>query len=55
MTTFLGARVIEMHQGGWDEIASVVVPIIVIVVLIIVARRRRPAADDTDEHRSGHS
>lgn len=32
------------HQGGWDEILLVVVPIVAIVGLLVVARRRIGAA-----------
>jgi hypothetical protein len=36
------------HEGGWDEILLVAVPIVVIVVLLAIAKRRvdaQPAAD----------
>jgi len=44
------------HQGGWDEILLVLVPIVVFAGLLVVANRRaaakiadeRVAADDTE-------
>lgn len=28
------------HQGGWDEIAMVLVPIVIFAILLVVANRR---------------
>ncbi len=28
------------HQGGWDEIAMVAVPLLLVAVLLVVANRR---------------
>ena len=49
--------VILAHQGGWDELLMVAVPIMVVAVLLMVANRRArtalgeqaapPADDDT--------
>jgi len=45
------------HQGGWDEIAMVAVPLLLVAVLLVVANRRatqaqaRPKAAQPDpEH-----
>ncbi len=39
-----GIPLIYAHQGGWDEILMVAVPILVIVGLLRVARRRAQGA-----------
>lgn len=33
------------HQGGWDEIALIAVPILVIAALLVLAKRRVDALD----------
>ncbi len=38
------------HQGGWDEIALIGVPILVIAALLVLAKRR---VDALDGERSG--
>lgn len=45
----LAARVVLMHQGGWDEIAIVGGPLLIIGVLIAVARKQRPLDQDPDD------
>jgi hypothetical protein len=45
----LAARVVMMHQGGWDEIAIVGGPLLIIGVLIAVARKQRPLDDDPND------
>ncbi len=32
--------VVWAHQGGWDEIAMVAVPLLLVTVLLVVANRR---------------
>ena len=34
------------HQGGWDEILMVLVPIAIFAVLLVVANRRAGAIDE---------
>lgn len=34
------------HQGGWDEILMVLVPIVIFGVLLVVANRRAGAIDE---------
>jgi hypothetical protein len=34
------AAMVLAHQGGWDEMLLVLVPIAVVVALIAIARRR---------------
>ena len=36
---------IYAHQGGWDEILFVLVPLVLFAVLLMVARRRVDRAD----------
>lgn len=36
------------HQGGWDEILLVLVPIVVFAVLLYVANKRAGALADDD-------
>ena len=36
---------IYAHQGGWDEILFVLVPLVLFAVLLMVARRRVDQAD----------
>jgi hypothetical protein len=36
-----GVHVVTLaHQGGWDEIAMVAVPLLLVAVLLVVANRR---------------
>lgn len=47
---------IYAHQGGWDEILFVLVPLVLFAVLLVVARRRvdRTDVDDaTEDQRDG--
>ncbi|MBW3580784.1 MAG: hypothetical protein KY447_06440 [Actinobacteria bacterium] len=39
------------HQGGWDEVIFVVVPLAILAVLLWLARRR--AEDEADADRAG--
>ncbi len=45
------------HQGGWDEIGLVAVPLVVVAALLFIANRRAKAAlasrADTAEPESG--
>ena len=34
------------HQGGWDEVLMVLVPIVIFGVLLVVANRRADSIDD---------
>ncbi len=47
----MGIAALVAHQGGWDEILLVTVPIVVIVGLLAVVKRRvdaqLPPSDDT--------
>lgn len=46
----IAARVVMMHQGGWDEILIFVGPVVIIGLLIYVARKQVPTApEDEDE------
>jgi len=45
----LAARVVLMHQGGWDEILLGLGPLLIIGVLILVARRQKPGDEGEDE------
>jgi hypothetical protein len=38
--------VVFAHQGGWDEILMVLVPIAIFAVLLVVANRRANTIDD---------
>jgi hypothetical protein len=38
--------VLLAHQGGWDEILMVLVPIVIFGVLLVVANRRAGAIDE---------
>ncbi|WP_370963051.1 hypothetical protein [Amycolatopsis sp. cg9] len=50
MTTVdTAARVVLMHQGGWDEIALFTGPVAIIGLLIFLARRQVPPPDDEDD------
>ncbi len=46
----MSAVALLAHEGGWDEILLVAVPIVVIIGLLAVAKRRvdaqMPAADN---------
>jgi hypothetical protein len=42
------------HQGGWDEILMVLVPIAIFAVLLVVANRRAGAIDE-QRRRDGDS
>ena len=39
------------HQGGWDEMLMVLVPIAAVVLLLRVASRRAKAADSEPSER----
>ena len=42
------------HQGGWDEMLFVILPLLVFAVLLAVARRRVDIDDDaTDDEIDG--
>jgi hypothetical protein len=45
------------HQGGWDEVLMVLVPIAIFAVLLVVANRRANSIDDQrhrdDDDRAG--
>jgi len=43
------ARVVLMHQGGWDEIALFTGPVAIIALLIFLARRQVPPDDEEEE------
>jgi hypothetical protein len=43
--------VILAHQGGWDEILMVLVPLLVIAGLLAVAKRRAGRVGDEDQAR----
>lgn len=45
----LAARVVLMHQGGWDEILLGLGPLLIIGVLILVARRQNPGDEGEDK------
>jgi hypothetical protein len=49
----LAIPVLLAHEGGWDEMLMVLVPILLIVLLLWVARRRAlravPSEDGTEE------
>jgi hypothetical protein len=56
----VGEVLILAHQGGWDEIAMVAVPLLLVTVLLVVANRRasqelarQQAASPTDADGSG--
>lgn len=38
------------HQGGWDEILMVLVPIAIFGLLLVVANRRAGAIDEQRRH-----
>ena len=38
------------HQGGWDEILMVLVPIAIFGLLLVVANRRAGAIDEQRQH-----
>jgi hypothetical protein len=38
--------VLLAHQGGWDEILMVLVPIVIFGILLVVANRRAGAIDE---------
>jgi predicted MFS family arabinose efflux permease len=40
------------HQGGWDEILFVLVPLAVLAGLLLMARRRLPELDDGEPDRA---
>jgi hypothetical protein len=50
------APVLLAHQGGWDEILFVLVPIAAFVGLLAIANRRaaRAQADDREPERTQH-
>jgi hypothetical protein len=47
------------HQGGWDELLMVLVPIAIFAVLLVIANRRadnlaeQPPAGDAEERAAG--
>jgi hypothetical protein len=41
------------HQGGWDEILMVLVPIAIFAALLVVANRRASSIDEERRRRSG--
>ena len=41
------------HQGGWDEVLLVGVPIVLIIGLLAVAKRRVDAQAATDDQTHG--
>jgi hypothetical protein len=45
----VAARVVMMHQGGWDEILIFAGPVLIIGLLIYVARRQAPASPEEDD------
>lgn len=45
----LAARVVMMHNGGWDEIAMFTGPVAIIGLLIFLARRQTPGEDEEEE------
>ncbi|UOX91876.1 hypothetical protein MUY14_15040 [Amycolatopsis sp. FBCC-B4732] len=50
MTTVdTAARVVMMHQGGWDEIALFTGPVAIIGLLVFLARRQVPPPDEDDD------
>ncbi|MGW5705369.1 MULTISPECIES: hypothetical protein [Amycolatopsis] len=45
----IAARVVMMHQGGWDEILIFVGPVVIIGLLIYVARKQVPTTPEDEE------
>lgn len=45
----LAARVVLMHQGGWDEILFGLGPLLVIGVVILIARRQKSGDQENEE------
>lgn len=43
------------HQGGWDEILLVGVPIVLIIGLLAIAKRRIDAQVAADDHTDSES
>ncbi|UUV32478.1 hypothetical protein NQK81_03210 [Amycolatopsis roodepoortensis] len=43
------ARVVMMHQGGWDEILIFVGPVAIIGLLIYVARKQVPTTPEDED------
>ena len=41
------------HQGGWDEILMVLVPIAIFALLLVVANRRANSIEEQQRHDSG--
>ena len=39
------------HQGGWDEVLFVVVPIAIFAALLVVANRRASRIEEQRRHR----
>ena len=37
------------HQGGWDEVLFVAVPLVVFAVLLRIAKRRAEAEGETEQ------
>lgn len=46
-----GRDVLLAHQGGWDELLMVLVPIAAVVLLLRVANRRSKAAGEPPAER----
>lgn len=42
------------HQGGWDEIAFVILPILLFAGLLVVANKRAGQAQDDQERDAGN-
>ena len=42
------------HQGGWDEILMVLVPIAIFGILLVVANRRAGAIDEQRQRDEAH-
>ncbi len=49
MNLLLATRVVEAHQGGWDESLAMLGPLLVVGTLIVIARRKRPTDDEDDD------
>ncbi|MFE5507847.1 hypothetical protein ACFQ73_35105 [Amycolatopsis japonica] len=45
----IAARVVMMHQGGWDEILIFVGPVVIIGLLVYVARKQVPTTPEDEE------
>ncbi|MFE6616630.1 hypothetical protein [Amycolatopsis sp. NPDC057786] len=45
----IAARVVMMHQGGWDEILIFAGPVVIIGLLVYVARKQVPTTPEEDD------